>query len=262
MPLDVDAAALQTVGKRAVSAVELEDRLVVGHGQVREPNRPSLGVAPEVVLVDCLSTILCQRPRRAKQDGHCDECGNGQHPPDAHLQADAGVVVLHRQAVLLQLGVGAGSVEVGARIAGVQGDDPAVVRRRKPVLPQHMIFVDTNVFMYAVGPPGCSSHPPSPPAGPVDTRPPGMRQTASVRESVPTSNPESGKRWNETKVRNGQSLPSARRNGCQCGHRPRSPASVPTTATGPLSPAAVPRSSEVTLNLTRAPPYYLGFGPR
>ena len=74
--------------------------------------------------------------------------------------------------------------------------------------------------------------------------------------------PRERKRWNETKVKNGQSLPSAHRNGCQCGHRPRSPASVPTTATGPLSPAAVPRSSEVTLNLTRAPPYYLGFGPR
>ena len=81
-----------------------------------------------------------------------------------------------------------------------------------------------------------------------------MRQTASVKESVPTSNPESGKRRNETKVRNGQSLPSAHRNGCHCGHHPRSPASVPTTATGPLSPAAVERCREVTLNLTRVPP--------
>ena len=51
-------------------------------------------------------------------------------------QADGGVVVLHRQAVLLQLGVGAGSVEVDARVAGVQGDDPAVVLRRPAVLPQ------------------------------------------------------------------------------------------------------------------------------
>ena len=65
VPLDVDAAALQTVGKRAVFVVELEDRLDrVVDGQVREPNSPSLGVAPEVVVVDCLSTILCQRPRR------------------------------------------------------------------------------------------------------------------------------------------------------------------------------------------------------
>ena len=70
---------------------------------------------------------------------------------------------------------------------------------------------------------------------------------------MPTSNHESGKRWNEAKVRNGQSLTSAHRNGCHCGHRPRSPASVPTTATGPHSPAAVPRSREVTLNLTRVP---------
>ena len=36
-----------------------------------------------------------------------------------------------------------------------------------------------------------------------------LRQTGSVRESVPTSNHESGKRWNETKVRNRQSLTSA-----------------------------------------------------
>ena len=63
-----------------------------------------------------------------------------------------------------------------------------------------------------------------------------LRQTALVRESVPTSNPESGKRWNEAKVRNGQSLTSAHRNGCHCGHRPRSPASVLTTAPGPLPP--------------------------
>ena len=51
-------------------------------------------------------------------------------------QADGGGVVLHRQAVLLQLGVGAGPVEVGARLAGVQGDDPTVVLRRPAVLPQ------------------------------------------------------------------------------------------------------------------------------
>ena len=81
-----------------------------------------------------------------------------------------------------------------------------------------------------------------------------LRQTASVRESVLTSNPESGKRCNDTKGRNWQCLTSAHRNGCHCGHRPRSPASVPTTATGPHSPAAVPRSREVTLNLTRDPP--------
>ena len=36
-----------------------------------------------------------------------------------------------------------------------------------------------------------------------------LRQTASVMESVLTSNPESGKRWNDTKVGNGQSLTSA-----------------------------------------------------
>ena len=89
--LDVDAAALQTVGKGAMSVVELEDRLVVPYGQVREPNRPSLGVAPEVVVVDCLSTILRQRPRRARQDGDCDECGDGQHPPDADPGAGASV---------------------------------------------------------------------------------------------------------------------------------------------------------------------------
>ena len=70
---------------------------------------------------------------------------------------------------------------------------------------------------------------------------------------MPTSNPESGKRWNEAKVRNGQSLTSAHRNACHCGHRPRSPASVLTTATVPLPPSAVPRSREVTLNLTRVP---------
>ena len=70
---------------------------------------------------------------------------------------------------------------------------------------------------------------------------------------MPTSNPESGKRWNEAKVRNGQSLTSAHRNGCHCGHRSRSPASVLTTATGPLPSSAVPRSREVTLNLTRVP---------
>ena len=89
----------------------------------------------------------------------------------------------------------------------------------------------------------------------MDTKPFKLRVilTASVRESVPTSNPESGKRWNEAKVRNGQSLTSAHRNACHCGHRPRSPASVLTTATGPLPPSAVPRSSEVTLNLTRVP---------
>ena len=81
-----------------------------------------------------------------------------------------------------------------------------------------------------------------------------MRQTASVRKSVPTSNPESGKRRNETKVTNWLRLPSAHRNGCHRGHHPRSLASVPTTATGPLSPTAVPRSSELTLNLTRVPP--------
>ena len=80
-----------------------------------------------------------------------------------------------------------------------------------------------------------------------------LRQTASVRESVPTSNPESGKRWNEAKVRNGQSLTSAHRNGCHCGHRPRSPASVLATATGPLPPSAVPLSRVVTGNLTRDP---------
>ena len=70
---------------------------------------------------------------------------------------------------------------------------------------------------------------------------------------MPTSNPESGKRWNEAKVGNWLRLPSAHRNACHCGHRPRSPASVLTTATGPLPPSAVPRSREVTLNLTRVP---------
>ena len=62
----------------------------------------------------------------------------------------------------------------------------------------------------------------------------------------------------------GQSPPSAHRNGCHCGHRPLSPASVPTTATGPLSPSAVPRSREVTLNLTRVHAHrpLLGQGPR
>ena len=36
--------------------------------------------------------------------------------------------------------VGAGSVEVSARIVGVEGDDAAVVRRRAAVVPQFAVY--------------------------------------------------------------------------------------------------------------------------
>ena len=70
---------------------------------------------------------------------------------------------------------------------------------------------------------------------------------------MPTSNPESGKRWNEAKVRNGQSLTSAPSEcmslwapfpessiSADSSHRPTSPLSRPKVSRGHPQPHSRP----------------------